>query len=147
MQSRRASITDPTDEQPSIYHTLLSLYLSPPHPYKPQWGPALTILAKHGSRLPALSTLNLIPEKLPVKDLESYFRSRIRSANTVVNEARIVAGLRTTEVGSTRATLVLGDGFPGGNSGRSRYAVVGEDRVCGYCHKRFGGSAIKVLPK
>ncbi len=147
MQSRRASTIDPADEQSSIYHTLLSLYLSPPQPYKPQWGPALEILAKHGSRLPALSTLNLIPEKLPVKDLQSYFRSRIRSANTVVNQARIVAGLRTTEVDGTRAKLLLGDGLPGGNGGRSRSVVVGEDRVCGYCHKRFGGSAIKVLPE
>ncbi|KAI9871878.1 MAG: Vacuolar morphogenesis protein 6 [Pleopsidium flavum] len=147
MQFRRASITDPADEQPSIYHTLLSLYLSPPPPHKPQWEPALTILAKHGSRLPALSTLTLIPEKLPVKDLQAYFRSRIRSANTVVNETRIVAGLRATEANGTRLKLLLGDGLRGVSGGRNRSVVVSEERVCGYCHKRFGGSAIKVLPE
>lgn len=140
-------MTDPEDEKPSIYHTLLSLYLSPPHPYQPQWGPALMILAKHGSRLPAISTLNLIPEKLPVKDLQSYFRNQIRSANTVANEARIVAGLWTTEVAGTRAKLLVGDDIPSGNGGRNRRVVVSDDRVCGYCHKRFGGSAIKVFPE
>ncbi len=147
IRSRRASITDPEDERPSMYHVLLSLYLTPPHPYQPQWGPALTILAKHGSRLPAISTLNLIPEKLPIKDLQSYFRSQIRSANTIVNEARLMAGLWTAEVGSARATLLVGDDFPGGNDGRNRSVLVSDERVCGYCHKRFGGSAIKVLPE
>lgn len=145
--SRRLSLTDPEDEKTSIYQTLLSLYLSPPNPYKPQWGPALMILAKHGSRLPPISTLNLIPEKLPVKDLQSYFRNQIRSANTVANEARIVAGLWTTQVAGARATLLVGDDIAGGNGGRNRSVVISDERVCGYCHKRFGGSAIKVLPE
>lgn len=105
------------------------------------------ILAKHGSRLPAISTLNLIPEKLPVKDLQSYFRNQIRSANTVANEARIVAGLWTTEVAGTRAKLLVGDDLPGGNGGRNRSVMISDERVCGYCHKRFGGSAIKVFPE
>lgn len=43
--------------------------------------------------------------------------------------------------------LRLGDGVVGGNGGRNRRVVITEDRVCGVCHKRFGGSAIKVLPK
>ena len=140
-------MNDPEDEKPSIYHTLLSLYLSPPHPYKLQWGPALTILAKHGARLPAVSTLNLIPEKLPVNELQSYFQNQIRSANTVANEARIVAGLWTTEVAGTRAKLLVGDDIPGKQGGRNRSVVISDERVCGYCHKRFGGSAIKVFPE
>lgn len=146
-QVQRASITDPEDANPSIYHTLLSLYLTPPPPYEPQWGPALTILANHGSRLPASSTLDLIPEVLPIKNLESYFRGRIRSANTFVNEGRVSAGLRKSIVVREQATLLLGDSLPGGNGGRNRRVVVNEDRVCGVCYKRFGNSAIKVLPK
>ena len=121
--------------------------MSPPPPYEPQWGPALEILTKHGSRLPASSTLALIPEVLPIQKLESYFRARIRSANTVVNEARIVASLRKTVDIGEEAKLHLGNGNPGGNTGRNRHVVVTEDKVCGVCHKRFGGSAIKVMPK
>ena len=143
----RATDIDPNDAPPSIYHTLLSLYLSPPPPHKPQWGPALNILAKHGARMPASSTLNLIPEILPIKELESYFRGRIRTANTLVNEGRIVAGMRSTLAFSEEAKLRLGDGVRGGNDGQSRRVVITEDRVCGVCHKRFGGSAIKVMPE
>ena len=143
----RATDLDPNDAPPSIYHTLLSLYLSPPPPHKPQWGPALNILAKHGARMPASSTLNLIPEILPIKELESYFQGRIRTANSLVNEGRIVAGMRNTLTLSEEAKLRLGDGVPGGNRGRNRRVVITEDRVCGICHKRFGGSVIKVMPE
>ncbi|MCJ1472038.1 Vacuolar morphogenesis protein 6 [Lambiella insularis] len=146
-RSRRRSTTNSEEGPPSIYHSLLSLYLSPPPPYEPQWRPALEILAKHGSRLPASSTLALIPEILPIQKLESYFRSRIRSANTIVNEARVVASLRKAVDMSEEAKLHLGDGSPGGNAGRNRSVVITEEKVCGVCHKRFGGSAIKVLPK
>src|SRR4051812_10586432 len=134
---------DPEDAEPSIYHTLLSLYLTPPPPHQPNWPPALDLLSKHGSRLPASSTLNLIPSSLPVKELESYFRGRIRAANSIVNEARIVAGLRKSEVVSAQASLLLGDGKTGG---RSRRVVVPEEKVCGACHKRLGGSVVAVLP-
>ena len=145
--SRRSSVVDNENATPSIYHTLLSMYLSPPPPYQPQWGPALGLLAKHGARMPASSTLNLIPEVLPIKDLESYFRGRIRSANTTVNEGRVVAGIRNSLAFNEEARLRLGDGTPGGNGGRNRRVVITDNRVCGVCYKRFGGSAIKVLPK
>lgn len=143
----RATDIDPSDAPPSIYHTLLSLYLSPPPPHKPQWGPALNILAKHGARMPASSTLNLIPEILPIKELESYFQGRIRTANTLVNEGKIVAGMRSTLAFSEEASLRLGDGVRGGNHGRNRRVVITEDRVCGVCYRRFGGSTIKVMPE
>lgn len=142
----RATDIDPSDAPPSIYHTLLSLYLSPPLPYKPQWAPALNVLAKHGARMPASSTLNLIPEILPIKELESYFQGRIRTANTLVNEGRIVAGMRSTLAFSEEAKLRLGDGVRGGNAGRNRRVVITENRVCGVCYKRFGGSVIRVMP-
>ena len=146
MQSRRASTSEPDDPLPSIYHTLLSLYLTPPPPHKPNWPPALSLLSKHGSRLPAVSTLNLIPATLPVAELESYFRGRIQAANSIVNESRVVAGLRKTEVVRAQAMLLLGDGIPGEAGGRNRRVVVAEDRVCGVCHKRLGGSVIAALP-
>ncbi|KAG9233891.1 vacuolar morphogenesis protein-like protein AvaB [Amylocarpus encephaloides] len=145
-QSGRTSTLEPDDPLPSIYHTLLSLYLTPPLPYSPQWPPALDLLSKHGSRLPASSTMSLIPTTLPVAELESYFRGRIRAANSIVNEARIVAGMRKSEVVSAQAGLLLGDGIPGGKEGRNRAVFVEKERVCGVCHKRLGGSVISVLP-
>jgi hypothetical protein len=147
IQSRRGSTTaDDEDAVPSIYHTLLSLYLTPPQPHQPNWPPALDLLSKHGSRLPASSTLNLIPAALPIAELESYFRGRIRAANSIVNESKVVSGLRKSEVVSAQAALLLGDGTPDGNGGRNRRVIVSEERVCGVCHKRLGGSVIAVLP-
>jgi tetratricopeptide (TPR) repeat protein len=130
-------VMEDATSSPSIYHTLLSLYLQPPTPHKPAWPPALDLLSKHGARLPASSTLDIIPPTLPVLDLESYFRGRIRTANSSLNEERIVARLRGVEKARAEEKLVekRGKGFR-----------IDEERLCGVCHKRFGGSAIRVWP-
>jgi hypothetical protein len=145
-QTIRSPVEDEEAEAPpSIYHTLLSLYLTPSPPNEPSLEPALDLLSKHGSRLPATSTLSLIPDDLPVTKLEAYFRGRIRSATSVVNESKIVAGLRANEYLSTQALLLLGDGVAGAQGGRNRRVVVTDERLCGVCHKRLGGSVISVL--
>ncbi|KAI0412348.1 SPX domain-containing protein [Xylaria grammica] len=139
---------DEPDVTASIYHTLLSLYLTPPPPHKPNLEPALSLLSRHGSRLPATSTLSLIPDTLPIGDLASYFRGRIRAANSVVSETRIVEALRRTQLVNTQAVLLFGDGIPGSSAqgGRNRRVVIPEERVCGVCHKRLGNSVVAVLP-
>ncbi|KAF1938106.1 hypothetical protein EJ02DRAFT_458131 [Clathrospora elynae] len=139
------------DTEPSIYHVLLALYLTPPPPNQANWPPALDLLSKHGARLPASTTLDLIPPSLPVKDLESYFFGRIRNANSVLNEERIVARLRGVEKVAVEARMLLGDGTVGRDGkvvpgGLNRRVVVDQDRHCAVCHKRFGGSAIRVFP-
>ncbi|KAF2497414.1 hypothetical protein BU16DRAFT_446586, partial [Lophium mytilinum] len=139
-----APTMDPEDAEPTIYHTLLSLYLSPPPPHTPNWAPALSLLSRHGARLPASTTLDLVPQSLPVKELESYFRGRIRNANSVMNEERIVARLRGVEKVEVEAALLLGE--EGKIGGRNRRVLVGEERHCAVCHKRFGGAAIRVYP-
>ena len=141
-----AAVDDQDDATPSIYHTLLSLYLTPSPPHAPNLAPALDLLSRHGSRLPASSTLQLIPDGLPVAQLASYFRGRMRAANSAVNESRIETGLRYTRFVAATALLHLGDGIPGGQGGRNRRVVVGEERACGVCHKRLGGSVVAVLP-
>ncbi len=145
-QTQRGATEDPEAAQPSIYHTLLSLYLTPPLGNHQNLEPALDLLSRHGSRLPATSTLSLVPDSLPIANLESYFRGRMRSANSVVNETRIVAGLRKTELVASQALLLLGDGIPGGQGGKNRRVVISEERVCGVCHKRLGGSVVAVMP-
>jgi Vam6/Vps39-like protein vacuolar protein sorting-associated protein 39 len=147
--SRRKSTTDPENEQPSIYHTLLGLYVNPPKGEEKMWGPAIEILARHGARLPASSTLELIPESLPVKELEFYFRGRIRAANSIVGEGQVVAGLRKVEAVRLQAALLLGEGGAGekARGGRGRRVRVDEERVCGMCYKRLGGSVISVFPE
>lgn len=125
----------------------MSLYLTPPPEYSPNLEPALDLLSKHGSRLSATSTLSLVPDSLPVAQLESYFRGRMRSANSAVNETAVVAGLRKTALFTSQSLLYLGDGIPGGQGGRNRRVVISEERVCGVCHKRLGGrSVVAVLP-
>ncbi|KAK8092220.1 uncharacterized protein PG998_015052 [Apiospora kogelbergensis] len=136
---------DDPDATPSIYHTLLSLYLTPAPPHKPNLEPALALLSRHGSRLPAASTLSLIPDSLPAQELASYFSGRIRAANSRLAESRVVEGLRKTLLVDTQASLLLGDGS-GSGGGRNRRVVVGEERVCGVCHKRLGNSVVAVLP-
>ena len=141
--ARRRSSTDPTDEEPSVYHMLLNLYLNPPKGESKRWGPAIELMAKHGARLPASSTLELIPPALPVKELEFYFRGRMRNATTITNEARIVAALRKVDAVRVEGRLKLGDDLQGA---RSRKVRVDEERVCPVCHKRLGGSVISVFP-
>ncbi|KAI8934949.1 hypothetical protein NX059_008616 [Plenodomus lindquistii] len=139
------------DADPSIYHILLALYLTPPPPNKPNWPPALDLLSKHGARLPASTTLDLIPPTLPVRDLESYFFGRIRAANSSLNEERIVARLRAVEKASIEAVVLLGDGKVDRDGrtiagGLNRRVVIDQDRHCAVCHKRFGRAAIRVYP-
>ena len=138
---------DEAKEEPSSIHlTLLGLYLAPPYGNKPQYGPALEILAKHGSRLPPSSALDLIPKSLPVKELEFYFKGRMRAANSKFNESRIVASLQKVQNVKAQAQLLVGEGIDP-KSSRSRHVTVTEERICGICHKRLGGSVINVFPE
>ncbi|POS82639.1 hypothetical protein EPUL_005423, partial [Erysiphe pulchra] len=143
----------------SIFHTLLSLYLTPPRPHLPNLSFALHLLSNHGFRLPASSTLSLIPDSVPVASLESYFRGQIRAANSKVNESRVVAGLHKSEVVNVQAHLLLGEDWsisalkndisspnPLKLGCRSRRVAISEDRVCPGCYKRLGNSIITVMP-
>lgn len=68
-----------------------------------------------------------------------------------MNESRIVAGIRKSEVVREQALLLLGEDGKGGPTkvgglGRNRRVVIGEERVCGVCHKRLMRSVVAVLP-
>lgn len=148
------STSSEDEDQPSIYHTLLSLYLSPPPPHETNLEPALDLLSRHGARLPASQTLDLIPAKLPIKDLENYFRGRIRHANSLMRLGQIERGLLGVERSHVEAELLIGGAaedvrsgtLKRGGKGRNRRVVISEDRHCAVCFKRFGSSAIRVYP-
>ncbi|KAK4943219.1 Vacuolar morphogenesis protein 6 [Elasticomyces elasticus] len=141
---------DPEESaQPNIYTILLSLYLRPPPPHQPAWPPALDLLSKHGARLPASSTLDLIPADLAIHDLQSYFLGRIRNATSVLRQERIIRGLEGVRKVRAEGEVAVGSLDPAGGrgeGGRARKVVIREEDHCKVCHKRFGGSAVRVYP-
>jgi hypothetical protein len=47
-----------------------------------------------------------------------------------------------------QAQLAIGEGVRGNGAGsRARHVTVTEERICGVCHKRLGGSVINVFPE
>lgn len=146
-----AAMSDPDDPaQPeSIYTTLLSLYLTPPASQEQNLSAALDLVSRHGSRLPALSTLSILPATLPVQSLESYFQGRMRAANSLARENAIVAALGSVEKTEWESMLLLGaEGAKPTTAaaGRNRRVILGESRLCGVCGKRFGKAAVRVWP-
>lgn len=143
--------TKPQDDsnKPNIFAILLGLYLSPPPNEAKRWPQALDLLGKHGARLPASSTLSLMPDDLAVAELDDYFRGRIRHATSALRQNKIVRSLEEVRKVQTERTLRLGaDAIveKGGLGGRSRRVVIGEEDHCRVCHKRFGASAVRVHP-
>lgn len=143
--------TKPQDESntPNIFAILLGLYLNPPANETKRWPQALDLLGKHGARLPASSTLSLMPDDLAVAELNDYFRGRIRHATSALRQNKIVRSLEEVRSVQTERTLRLGaDAIveKGGLGGRSRRVVIGEEDHCRVCHKRFGASAVRVHP-
>ncbi|PNS16933.1 hypothetical protein CAC42_4897 [Sphaceloma murrayae] len=150
--ARKPSFTPPppssfstSPEPDNVYTILLALYLKPPQGEQRNWAPALALLSHHGPRLPASSTLDLVPDDLAVKELQAYFRGRMRQEITALNEMRIVRGLEEVRRVRTEGELQFGT-EEGRKGGRSRRVVVGEDGHCKVCLKRFGNSAIRVWP-
>jgi hypothetical protein len=141
---------DSTDRNnPNIFALLLALYLNPPPTESKRWPQALDLLSKHGARLPASSTLNLMPSDLAVAELEAYFRGRIRHATSALRQDKIVRSLEDVRKARAERELRLGGDevvAKGGKGGRSKRVVIGEDDHCRVCFKRFGASAVRVQP-
>lgn len=154
--TRSESVLDPDspEQNESLYTVLLSLYLTPSQSSQANLSAALDLLSRHGSRLPAINTLSILPTQLPVKDLESYFRGRMRAANSLTREAAILAALSQVEKTDWEAALLIGDGpnavapnKGGVERGRNRRIVIGENRLCGICGRRFGSkTAVRAYP-
>ncbi|CAK4033535.1 Vacuolar morphogenesis 6 [Lecanosticta acicola] len=135
-------------DTPNVFAILLGLYLKPPANEEKRWPQALELLSKHGARLPASSTLELMPSDLAVQELQNYFRGRIRSATSILREEMILKSLEGVKRANTEHVLLVGpDNVPGGKPmGKNRRVRIGEDDHCKVCHKRFGASAVRVYP-
>ncbi|EME49308.1 hypothetical protein DOTSEDRAFT_76656 [Dothistroma septosporum NZE10] len=132
----------------NIFAILLGLYLRPPAGEEKRWPQALDLLSKHGPRLPASSTLDLMPDDLAVNELQDYFRGRIRNATSILREEMIVRSLEGIRRANTERTLLLGPDKVNRElpMGKNRRVRIGEDDHCKVCLKRFGASAIRVYP-
>ena len=145
----RRSTTEVSKDQPNIFATLLGLYLRPPQSEEKRWPQALELLGRHGSRLPASSTLDLMPDDLAVAELQDYFRGRIRHATSLLRQEKVVRSLEGVRKVNAERLLQLGtdkDIEMGRKAGRNRRARIDEDAHCKVCHRRFGASAVRVYP-
>ncbi|KAI6822210.1 hypothetical protein KC340_g12875 [Hortaea werneckii] len=133
----------------NIFATLLGLYLKPPHDEEKRWPQALDLLSRHGARLPASSTLDLMPDDLAVNQMQNYFQGRMRHTTSLLRTEQIVKGLESVRRANTERRCLLGeDKFAdmGVKGGRNRRVRITEEDLCKVCHKRFGASAVRVYP-
>lgn len=143
------SETEVSKDRPNIFAILLGLYLRPPTGEEKRWPQALDLLSRHGARLPASSTLDLMPDDLAVKELQDYFRGRLRHATSLSREEKIIRSLEGVRLANTEHLLLLGtdaDVEMGRPGGRNRRVRIAEDDHCRVCHRRFGASAVRVFP-
>ncbi|KAI6847384.1 hypothetical protein KC332_g2305 [Hortaea werneckii] len=133
----------------NIFATLLGLYLKPPQNEEKRWPQALDLLSRHGARLPASSTLDLMPDDLAVNQMQNYFQGRMRHTTSLLRTEQIVKGLESVRRANTERKCLLGDdkfADMGVKGGRNRRVRITEEDLCKVCHKRFGASAVRVYP-
>jgi hypothetical protein len=84
-----------TDPDPhGIFLILLRLYLRPSSSSEPLLlPPALSLIAKHGTRLDAGSVLELLPPLVTMEDVQSFFVKTLRDGFAKKNEGRVVRSL------------------------------------------------------
>ncbi|KAK3670349.1 Vacuolar morphogenesis protein 6 [Recurvomyces mirabilis] len=142
------------DGDENVFAMLLGLYLRPPSSASEEkkWPQALDLLSRHGARLPASSTLDLMPDDLSVSELREYFVGRVRSATSALRLSSVVRGLTGVKRIGAERTLIVGVDVQDGNmaiakkAGRNARVRIGEEDHCRVCFKRFGASAVRVLP-
>lgn len=140
---------DDASDKSNIFAVLLGLYLRPPAGEEKRWPQALDLLSKHGARLPASSTLDLMPDDLAVQELHDYFRGRLRHATSMLREEAVVRNLEGVRRAKAERLLLLGPDAVASEKplGRNRRVRIDEDDHCKVCHKRLvAGTAIRVYP-
>ncbi|KIR39958.1 hypothetical protein I307_04942 [Cryptococcus deuterogattii 99/473] len=128
----------------NVFLLLLQLYLRPPPPSpsksKSKSGsthlpPALSLISKRSTSLPASSVLDLLPPLVSISDVHPFFIKTLREEHRRKLEGRVVR-----QLGKGRKEEVEGM-LMGLEVKRVR---VTDQRICPQCHKRLGMSAIAV---
>ncbi|KIK98408.1 hypothetical protein PAXRUDRAFT_823887 [Paxillus rubicundulus Ve08.2h10] len=126
-------ISPPSPTPSPIFLTLLKLYLRPTIPDPPDLlTPALSLIARHRTRLDPIETLQLLPPFVSAQDVKPFLAQALRAPvfdNAVVREVN-----KARHEGVERKLMVL----------ESRRVKVTDSRICPQCHKRLGNSVIAV---
>ena len=129
----------------SIFMTLLRVYLQPrkdssyvPNkatPSKPMFTPALSLLARHGTKMDSSAVLELLPPLLTVQELHVFLQKALRKRVHVQNAGKVEKRIWTARKDEVERILVDLEG---------RRIKITDSRLCPQCHKRLGTSVIAI---
>jgi len=116
-----------------IFLALLKLYLRPTVQTSSNLlQPALELISRHGPRLDAVETLQLLPPLVTADDIRPFL---IDSLRIPVFDTRVVREINKARNDHlSRRLMAL----------QSRRVKVTDSRICPQCHKRLGNSVIAV---
>ncbi|PPQ95740.1 hypothetical protein CVT26_015866, partial [Gymnopilus dilepis] len=117
----------------NVFLTLLRIYLRPTVQTPADLlQPALDLISRHGPRLDAVETLQLLPPLVTTDDIRPFLIEALRAPVFDTRVIRNVCKARNDQVARRLVTL------------QSRRVKVTDSRICPQCHKRLGNSVIAV---
>ncbi|KAF8813359.1 hypothetical protein BYT27DRAFT_7180846 [Phlegmacium glaucopus] len=116
-----------------IFLALLKLYLRPTSQTSSDLlRPALELISRHGPRLDAVETLQLLPPLVTADDIRPFLIESLRTPVFDTRVTREISKARNDQL--SRRLMAL----------QSRRVKVTDSRICPHCHKRLGNSVIAV---
>jgi len=116
-----------------IFLALLKLYLRPTAQTSSDLlQPALELISRHGPRLDAVETLQLLPPLVTTDDIRPFLIEALRTPVFDTRVIREISKARSDQL--ARRLMAL----------QSRRVKVTDSRICPQCHKRLGNSVIAV---
>jgi hypothetical protein len=135
---KRVYATEASD-QTGVFSILLKIYLKPASEQETLLGPALQLLARHGTRINADSALGLLPPLITVKELDRFLYDAVTHQAEAAHGAKLQREVYRARLDRLQQAEVLL---------RSQYVRVSDSRTCPLCHKRIGNSVIAIhLPE
>ncbi|KAH9926823.1 hypothetical protein B0H21DRAFT_138019 [Amylocystis lapponica] len=125
----------PGTETRNVFITLLRTYLRPSAQAAAPadlLAPALALISRHGPRLDAAETLQLLPPLVAAHDVRAFLFAALRTPIFDTRVVREVAHARDAQAAQRLMQL------------QSRRVKVTDSRICPQCHKRIGYSVIAV---
>ncbi|KAF8150879.1 hypothetical protein B0H34DRAFT_155040 [Crassisporium funariophilum] len=120
-------------ETGGVFLTLLRIYLLPTvQTTSDLLQPALGLISRHGPRLDAVETLQLLPPLVTTDDIRAFLIEALRAPVFDAQVIRQISKSRNEQL--ARRLMVL----------QSKRVKVTDSRICPQCHKRLGNSVIAV---